>query len=67
MSSEVTGEIEEEGKVLVITRIHVAYNLRALPSNREQIERVHDVHAEFCPVARTIKGCVEVTTSLEYI
>jgi len=28
-------------------------------------ERVHGFHAEFCPVARTIRDCVAITTSLE--
>jgi hypothetical protein len=28
-------------------------------------ERVHGFHARFCPVARTIQDCVDITTSLE--
>jgi hypothetical protein len=28
-------------------------------------ERVLAFHADFCPVARTLRGCVEITTSLE--
>jgi uncharacterized OsmC-like protein len=63
--SQATGEIELEGKVLVIRRIHVRYHLQIDPAEREVAERVHGFHADFCPVARTIRGCVEVTTSLE--
>jgi len=61
----VKGEIEKDGKVLVVKRIHVTYHLKTAPENRETAERAHKFHADFCPVARTIKGCVDITTSLE--
>jgi uncharacterized OsmC-like protein len=32
---------------------------------RAAIERVLGFHAERCPVARTIGGCVAITTSLD--
>lgn len=51
--------------MLVIRRIHVRYRLKLDPEQRETAERVHDMHAEYCPVARTIRGCVDVTTTLE--
>ncbi len=51
--------------MLVVKRIHVRYYLRLNAAQREVAERVHGFHAEFCPVARTIWGCVEITTSLE--
>lgn len=54
-----------ENKILVVRRIHVAYQLKLDPAKRELAERAHRVHAEFCPVARTIWDCVEITTSLE--
>lgn len=59
--------MELQGKVLVIRRIHVTYQLKLDPQKREAAERAHKVHAEFCPVARTIRDCVEVTTSLEMV
>jgi organic hydroperoxide reductase OsmC/OhrA len=51
--------------VLVIRRIHVRYTLKLARDKRAAAGRAHAVHAENCPVARTIRGCVEVTTSLE--
>jgi uncharacterized OsmC-like protein len=51
--------------VLVIKRIHVTYHLRLAPDQHETAERVLGFHAKFCPVARTIGGCVQITTSLE--
>jgi uncharacterized OsmC-like protein len=60
----VTGEIEKDEKALVIKRIHVTYYLKTAAENRETAERVHGYHADYCPVARTINGCVDITTSL---
>jgi uncharacterized OsmC-like protein len=53
--------------VLVIRRIHVKYTLKLKPEQHETAERVHGFHAEFCPVARTIGGCVVITTSLQMV
>jgi len=54
-----------DGKVLVIRRIHVRYHLRIEPGQREVAERVLGLHADICPVARTLRGCVEIATSLD--
>jgi uncharacterized OsmC-like protein len=35
------------------------------PTKLEAAERAHDIHAAYCPVARTIRDCVDITTSLE--
>jgi uncharacterized OsmC-like protein len=51
--------------VLVVRRIHVTYRLKISPEHRETAERVLGFHADFCPVARTIRGCVEISTALE--
>jgi uncharacterized OsmC-like protein len=63
--AEVKGEIEKDGKVLVIKRIHVTYHLKTAAENRDTVERVLGFHADSCPVAKTIGGCVEITTSVE--
>jgi organic hydroperoxide reductase OsmC/OhrA len=53
--------------VLVIKRIIVCYQL-AVPADRHvDAERVHDVHARFCPVARSLDGSIEVRTELELV
>ena len=56
-----------DGGVLVIRRIHAHYKLRAPESERETIERVHSMHAERCPVARSIKASIDVSTSYELV
>ncbi|MBK8899658.1 MAG: OsmC family protein [Anaerolineaceae bacterium] len=64
LTSETRGEVEKEGKVLVIKRIHVVYSLKTDEKNWETAVRVHEFHADFCPVARSIGGCIAITTEL---
>ena len=62
------GEIEKDGKVLVVKRIHVTYTLQGVDSDedREKVERAHGRHAEYCPVARSIRDAIDITTELAY-
>lgn len=64
---EVTGEVEADGGVLVLRRVHAHYRLRAGEEHRETIERVHGFHADKCPVARSVKGAIDVKTSYELV
>jgi uncharacterized OsmC-like protein len=60
------GEIELDGTVLVIKRIHVTYRgVHVGEDQRAAVDRVLGVHADGCPVARSLKGAIEITTSLE--
>lgn len=59
--------METEDKVLVVRRIHVRYRLQAAEPDRETIERVHDFHAKFCPIYRSIKSSIDITTELEIV
>jgi hypothetical protein len=53
--------------VLVIRRIRVRYVLReCADEKREAAARAHAHHAGRCPVARTIGGCVDITTELAF-
>ncbi|WP_448592158.1 hypothetical protein [Thermoflexus hugenholtzii] len=45
----------------------MAYRLRIALSQMETARRVHGFHACSCPVARTIRNCVVITTKLELI
>jgi uncharacterized OsmC-like protein len=49
----------------VVRRIHVAYHLRLVPEKQQVAVRVHGFHANYCPLARSIRDCVDITTSLE--
>ncbi len=56
--------METEDRVLVIKRIRVRYHLRLRREQREAAERAHAAHQQHCPVARTLRGCVDITTEL---
>ncbi len=59
--------MEVVDKVLVIKRIRVRYRLKDCPpEKRDAAGRAHEAHASRCPVAKTIGGCVEITTELQY-
>ena len=51
--------------MLVVRRIHVTYRLRLRREQGAAAERAHTMHADNCPVYRTIHGCVDITTSLQ--
>jgi uncharacterized OsmC-like protein len=64
--AEATGEVEKEEGVLVIKRIHVVMRLRAEALARETAERVHGVFADRCPVYRSLKAAIQITTELAF-
>lgn len=51
--------------MLVLRRIHVVYTLDAPESASETVERVHSVHARFCPIYRSIEAAIKVTTEYQ--
>ena len=63
--AEAVGEIETEDNVLVIRRIHVTLRLRAPESVRDTVERVHGVYAMKCPLYRTLRSAIALTSSYE--
>ena len=64
--SEAVGEVELEDNVLVIRRIHVVLKLKAAESQRATAERVHGFFADRCPVYRTLKRAIAMTTELAF-
>jgi uncharacterized OsmC-like protein len=64
--SEAVGEVELEHNVLVIRRIHVVLKLKAEESQRETAMRVHGFFADQCPVYRTLKSAIAITTELAF-
>ena len=62
------GEVELEGRTLVIKRIAVTYRLVVEDDvDRATVERVHGFHAERCPVYRSIHPQIACTTTLEIV
>ena len=64
--ADTVGEIEVESKVLVIKRIKQTFHLTASEEDRETIERVLGVYADSCPVARSVKDSIEITSELDF-
>jgi len=62
--SETVGEVELEDNVLVIRRIHVILMLKAPEADHETARRVHGFFADHCPVYRTLKPAIQITTAL---
>jgi len=67
LSCEVRGEVESEGGVLVIKRVHVNHVLRAEDPEtvRETVERVHGIYAQNCPVYRSLSPAFQITSSFQ--
>ena len=66
MSANAVGEIEKDDGVLVIRRIHVRLNLKAPAADRETAERVHGFYQDRCPVYRSLKAAIAITTELVF-
>jgi uncharacterized OsmC-like protein len=50
----------------VLKRIAVRYRLRADPgADKSVIDRVTGIHADHCPVARSLCGAIDITTSID--
>jgi hypothetical protein len=62
------GEVEVEEGVLVLRRVHVVLTLRDLPPDRIGVaERAHDVFKEKCPVYRSLRPAIAITTELRTV
>jgi len=61
---EAVGEIELEDNVLVIRRIHVRLMLQAGDNHWAAATRAHAIFADNCPVYRSLKASITMTTEL---
>jgi uncharacterized OsmC-like protein len=67
ISADVRGEIEREpDNVLVIKRIHIIYHLSSSPDEKERVSQLHEMHAEKCPVYRSLTPGIAITTELDW-
>ena len=65
LTGEITGEVETEDGVLVIRRIHVLMRLQASEDARATVERVHGIYAMNCPLYRTLRNAIQLSSSVE--
>ena len=61
--AKVRGEIESEDGVLVIRRIHIEFSLKAPEEQRATIDRVHGFFAEKCPIYRSLRAAIQITSA----
>ncbi len=66
LSAETVGEVEVESKVLVIKRIKQTFRLSGDEGDRATVERVLGVYADSCPVARSVKRAIEISSELGF-
>jgi len=66
MTADVRGEIEDEDNVLIIKRIHVVYHIATPAADREKVDRAYGLHADHCPVYRSISAAIAITTELDW-
>jgi len=69
LTCEVRGEVENEGGVLVIKRVHVSQKLRAENPDeiRETVERTHGIYAQGCPLYRSLSPAFQITSAVEIV
>lgn len=51
--------------MLVVKKIKQTFHLTADEEDRQTIERVIDIYADGCPVARSIKDSIEITSEID--
>lgn len=63
---EARGEVELEDDVLVIKRIHVIYRLTTPQEDKDKVDRAYGLHAEHCPVYRSLRAAINISTELDW-
>jgi hypothetical protein len=53
--------------VLVIRRIHVLMRLQAPETARATVERVHGIYPMNCPLYRTLRNAIQLSSSVEFV
>jgi uncharacterized OsmC-like protein len=67
LTVDARGEIETEDGVLVIRRIHVEFTVSCPEDVRETVERVHGFYADKCPIYRSLRPAIQITSSYRIV
>ena len=51
--------------VLFVSRLRELFRLTGAETDREKIERTLKVYSAGCPVARSVKGSIEISSELD--
>jgi organic hydroperoxide reductase OsmC/OhrA len=63
--ARVEGDIEDVDGVLRISRIRVAYRLKVPAGKADEAREVFIDYIKGCPAAMSVRGCIDITDSLE--
>ena len=62
--ADVSGDIEDVGGVLKITRIRVHYHLKAAADQWESARAAMAHYIKHCPAAQSVVGCIDIQDKL---
>ena len=62
--ADVEGDIEDVSGVLKITRIRVAYHLKAPAEKQGEARAAFGSYLKGCPAAQSVMGCIELNDQL---
>ena len=65
VAADVEGDVEAVDRVLRIARMRVRYRISIPKGTREAAERALATHAEKCPAAMSVKGCIPIEITSE--
>lgn len=65
--ADVTGDIENVGGVLKITRIRVHYTLYVASEKRREAQDCFDTYITGCPAAQSVIDCIDISHTLEMV
>jgi organic hydroperoxide reductase OsmC/OhrA len=66
LETDADGTIEEgEGKVLLLTKVHINYRLKIPTGKRAQAERALALHHSRCPVSQSVERGIRVEWSAD--
>ena len=65
VAADVEGDVEAVDRVLRIARMRVRYRISIPKGTREAAERALATHAEKCPAAMSVKGCIPIDITSE--
>jgi uncharacterized OsmC-like protein len=66
LTGDARGEVEVEDNVLVLKRIHVVYRLSTPLEDKEKVDRAYGLHADNCPVYRSLCAAITISTELDW-
>ncbi len=65
LDTEVEGDIEEENKLILLTKVRLKYKLRIPKGKRAEAERALQLHDSRCPVSQSVQRGIKVEWSAD--